>query len=77
MKNDFNISDGVLYISDGVIELADQRFAERNDFKKAVLPSTLRILGTEVFSVSLRSLRSLSSFKGKASLQITAVPQGR
>ena len=24
MKNDFNISDGVLYISDGVIELADQ-----------------------------------------------------
>lgn len=49
MKNDFNISDGVLYISDGVIELADQRFAERNDFKKAVLPATLRILGTEVF----------------------------
>ena len=43
MKNDFNISDGV-------IELADQRFAERNDFKKAVLPATLRILGTEVFS---------------------------
>lgn len=74
MKNGFNISDGVLYISDGVIELADQRFAERNDFKKAVLPATLRILGTEVFSVSLRSL---SSFKGKASLQITAVPQGR
>ena len=73
MKNDFNISDGVLYISDGVIELADQRFAERNDFKKAVLP-TLRILGTEVFSVSLRSL---SSFNGKASLQVTAVPQGR
>lgn len=71
MKNNFNISDGVLYISDGVIELADQRFAERNDFKKAVLPATLRILGTEVFSVSL------SSFKGKASLQITAVPQGR
>ena len=50
MKNDFNISDGVLYISSGVIELADQQFAERDDFKTVMLPDTLRILGTEVFS---------------------------
>ena len=50
MKSDFNISDGVLCISDGVIELEDQQFAERDDFRKVVLPDTLRILGTEVFS---------------------------
>lgn len=50
MKNDSEISDGVLYVGSGVVELADQQFAERNDFAKVILPDSLRILGTEVFS---------------------------
>lgn len=50
MKKDFKISDGVLYVNDGVTELADQQFAERGDFRKLVLPDSLRIMGTEVFS---------------------------
>ena len=50
MKKDFKISDGVLYVNDGVTELADQRFAERGDFRKIVLPDSLRIMGMEVFS---------------------------
>lgn len=50
MKKDFRITDGVLYVNDGVTELADQQFAERGDFRKLVLPDSLRIMGTEVFS---------------------------